>query len=310
MLDQPVTIDDAAAAGVSWKRLQSRRWRKLAPGVYVNSRRQLSPLLDLVATARRLPSEAVFSGCTAGWLHGLDLAPCSPIDITVPAGHAVARRAGVRLHKRRLDQDEIVIRHDLRTTSAVRTIFDLGSQSNRVDAVAALDMALNAGLTVADELTEIADLFRGRKGIARFRRAADLADAAESPMETRVRLILLDAGLPRPISQANLFDGKGRFIARTDLYYPSHRLCIEYDGGQHRDTLAEDNRRQNLLVDAGYSVLRFTAADVLKSPDRLVAIVHAALTRRPLGDFDRNGRSSRSATGDFDQYRPGLGRPG
>jgi hypothetical protein len=51
-------------------------------------------------------------------------------------------------------------------------------------------------------------------------------------------------GLPRPEAQTSLHDSKGRFLGRPDLYYPSHRLGLEYDGGTHRISLAEDNRRQ------------------------------------------------------------------
>ena len=83
----------------------------------------------------------------------------------------------------------------------------------------------------------------------------ELAECAESPMETRLRWTLMKSGLPRPQVQARLSFG------RADLYYPQARLVIEYDGLNHRDRLAEDNRRQNKLIGAGYRVLRFTASD-------------------------------------------------
>ena len=54
---------------------------------------------------------------------------------------------------------------------------------------------------------------------------------------------------------------QGRFLARTDLYYPDHRLTLEYDGGTHRESLVEDNRRQNRLLRAGFRLLRFTASE-------------------------------------------------
>jgi very-short-patch-repair endonuclease len=97
-------------------------------------------------------------------------------------------------------------------------------------------------------------------------------------METRLRLLLVLAGLPHPRSQVSLRDDFGLFLARPDLYYPDARLAIEYDGATHRDCLAADNRRQNRLVDAGYRLLRFTAADVLSAPDSTVALVRRALS--------------------------------
>ncbi len=99
-------------------------------------------------------------------------------------------------------------------------------------------------------------------------------------METRLRMLLLLAALPRPDLQISLRDDNGLFIARADLYYPTQRIAIEYDGGAYRDSLADDNRRQNRLLSAGYQHLRFTASDVYNSPDTIVAQVRAALKRQ------------------------------
>jgi very-short-patch-repair endonuclease len=110
----------------------------------------------------------------------------------------------------------------------------------------------------------------------RFRlgRFDDLAEPAESPMETRLRWTLLQAGLPRPQVQTELRDSEGRFLGRADLYYPQSRLVIEYDGANHRDRLVEDDRRQNTLLTAGFRLLRFTAAD---QPEVVTALVRRAL---------------------------------
>ena len=94
-------------------------------------------------------------------------------------------------------------------------------------------------------------------------------------METRLRLLLVLAGLPRPQVQVPLHE----VFARADLYYPESRLVIEYDGATHRESLAADNRRQNRLIEAGYRVLRFTAADVFGEALAVVAIVRQAISR-------------------------------
>ena len=96
-------------------------------------------------------------------------------------------------------------------------------------------------------------------------------------MESRLRLLLVQAGLPRPEVQVPLHDADGRFIGRLDLYYRVQRLAIEFDGGAHRETLVEDNRRQNRLLNAGCRLLRFTAADVYSTPDAILAQVRVAL---------------------------------
>src|SRR5947208_10069602 len=96
-------------------------------------------------------------------------------------------------------------------------------------------------------------------------------------METRLRLVLVLAGLPRPLAQVSLYDQRGGFLGRPDLLYPAQRVAVEYDGGIHRDRLVEDNRRQNRLVNAGYRLLRFTAADLRDAPDRIAGQVRQAL---------------------------------
>lgn len=98
-------------------------------------------------------------------------------------------------------------------------------------------------------------------------------------MESRLRMLLVLAGLPRPEAQVSIRDRLHRFVGRPDLYYRDHRLGLEYDGGTHRDTLAEDNRRQNRLLDAGVRLLRFTAGDILNTPDVVVGLVRTALAR-------------------------------
>jgi very-short-patch-repair endonuclease len=55
---------------------------------------------------------------------------------------------------------------------------------------------------------------------------------------------------------------------------------IEFDGGNHRDRLVSDDRRQNSLVSAGYRILRFTTADLYGRPDAVVAQVRAYFSGR------------------------------
>ena len=90
-------------------------------------------------------------------------------------------------------------------------------------------------------------------------------------------MVLVLAGLPRPIAQKSLHDASGRFLGRPDLYYPDAKLGIEYDGGTHRTTLVADNRRQNRLLEAGIRLLRFTAADIYNRPHAVVAEVRGFL---------------------------------
>jgi hypothetical protein len=237
-----------------------------------------TPQLMLTAVARRLPDGAAFSGHTALWLHGLDVAPCNPIEVTIPEPFGGSRLAGATVRRTALNDEEIVLRRGLPTTSALRTVVDLGGRNPLTEGVVAADQGLYAGLVKIAELRAYTAEHPGAKGIARLRRVVELADPkAESAMETRLRMLLVLAGLPRPEVQGSIHDEHGRPLGRPDLLYRVQRLAIEYDGGNHRDRLVDDNRRQNRLIGAGFRILRFTAADVYGNPESVVADVRHGL---------------------------------
>jgi very-short-patch-repair endonuclease len=193
-------------------------------------------------------------------------------------GSHTSRLTGIVVRRSDVGVSETVRRRRHATTSVVRTLADLGRRLPLVEAVAALDMALHKRLLKSDDLHSWVCAHPRYPGLARLRRAIELAEpATESVMETKLRLVLVIAGLPRPQAQVRLYDEVGHFLGRPDFYYPLHRLALEYDGANHRENLTGDNRRQNRLVDAGYRLLRFTAADVLSAPESIVALVRRAL---------------------------------
>jgi len=213
-------------------------------------------------------------------LHGLDLPPVDPVHVTVPNAH-ISNRAGVHIRRARLAPNEIVRLRGLPATSAFRTAVDLGSSRQLIDAVVALDMALHKRIADPAELRTFCDANRGAKRMAKLRRAIALAEpATESPMESRLRMLLVMARLPRPQAQVSLHDPAGRFLGRPDLFYPAHKLGLEYDGGTHRDNLVEDNRRQNRLQNGGIRLLRFTAADIFQTPESVIDQVRSALSHQ------------------------------
>lgn len=280
----PFTVADARQVGMRWDDLQTKFWTRMSRGQYVWVDLPQDARLKLRAVAQRLPAEFAFSGLTAAWLLGLDVGWREPIEVTIRRDLPVRARAGVRLRRAALPESDVIVRHRFRTTSAMRTTCDLGSRSDLVESVVAVDMALGAGLVTESQLVSHVASHAGAKGIKRLRRALRLADArSESPMETRLRMELIRARLPRPSVQAEIRDHGGNLVGRVDLYYPDRRLVIEYDGENHKDRMVADLRRQNALVNAGYHLLRFTAAD-LRAPRSVVAQVRRAramLARSP-----------------------------
>ena len=235
-------------------------------------------LASLQKRHRRMPADAVFSGRTAAWLHGLDFAPCDPIEVTLPRLSTTSRLARTKITRSDFLDTEVCDRHGLPVTSATRTVVDLARRGPLPDAVVAVELALRAGVVRLEDVREWARSHPRHRGLGFVVTALELADPrSESPMETRLRLLLVLSGLPRPEVQLPIDDQDGRLLARPDFVYPERRLAVEYDGRVHRTSLAADNRRQNRLIEAGYRVLRFTAADILHSPAAVVAQVERAL---------------------------------
>ncbi|HEX6348508.1 MAG TPA: DUF559 domain-containing protein [Candidatus Dormibacteraeota bacterium] len=235
----------------------------------------------LHAAQLRLPASAAFSGLTAAWLHGLDVDGFAPIELTVPDRAGVSARSGLCVRRAVLPCDEVVEQRGFRTTSMPRTLSDLSGRLSLTEAVVVADLALRRRASTLDELAAHVASHAGRKGNRRLRRVAALAEPrSESQMESRLRILLVAAGLPRAEAQVTLTDEGGRQLGRVDLYYPQRRLAIEYDGGNHRERLVEDNRRQNLIQKAGITILRFTSADVYGAPDLVAALVGSALGYR------------------------------
>ena len=259
------TVEEARAAGLQRWHLRSEKWKRLSRGIYVLSEFADAPMIRLQAAARRLPEAAAFSGFTAAWLHGLDVPSCDPIEMTVPRDAGVSGRAGMRVRRSPLPPSDVVVMRGLRATSMLRTLSDLSRRLPLTEAVVIVDAALHKRRITLAEITSL-------KRIARY-----AEPESASPMETRLRMLLVLAGLPRPKAQVRIYDGKGRFVGKPDLYYEKQRLGIEYDGSGHRMTMAEDNQRQNRLLNVGVRLLRFTSVDVFQNAASVVAQVRAGL---------------------------------
>ncbi|TMC53196.1 MAG: DUF559 domain-containing protein [Chloroflexi bacterium] len=263
---RPFSLDEARAAGLTLDMLSGRSWLRLGSELYCWSGLREDPWQLLLAWRAYLPPEAVFTGLTAAWLYRLDVDPVHPIEVVVPFRSGVRSRPGLNVRRCGLAMSHVTTVRGMRATTIARTLRDLCRRVAPVEALIAIDGALR--LRLIDKVT-----------LTRQHSLGALAAPAESPMETRLRWLLLQAGLPQPEVQAELRDTAGRFLGRADLFYPAARLVVEYDGTSHRERLVEDNRRQNLLINAGFRILRFTATDVHQRSEVVVAQVRSALVR-------------------------------
>jgi very-short-patch-repair endonuclease len=240
----------------------------------------------LRALRDRLPDRSVFSHRTAARILGVDVAlrasAVGQHDVTVPQDVRLNSSGDLRVRQAPLDTSDITVLDGLPTTTPLRTSFDLARQLPLVEAVAATDALLHSGLVRRDQLHRYVCGRQGWRGVVQARHVVELAEAeAESLMESVLRMVLVERGCPRPKVQQWIRDRRGTKIGRVDMWYEQARLAIEYDGDWHRHNLTEDNRRQNLLLDQGIRLLRFTASDVFQRPDVIAAQVRAHFRPAP-----------------------------
>jgi hypothetical protein len=263
------------------RQLAGPRFRRMFRDVYVSACATVDHMTRCQAAALLLPADAALSHETAAMFYNVP--PFVPgrrrAHLSVPPGCRPTRSEHLIVHRVRLEPAEITHRSGLPVTSPERTAFDLGSDRDPVAAVVALDALLYQRIVKPAALISIADMRMGWPGARRFRHAISLARPhVESPMETRTRMCLVGAGLPEPTIQYTVVDSRGHFVARLDLAYERLRIGLEYDGDHHRerDTFRRDAVRLNRLRLLGWTILRFTADDVLRFPERLIAQVTAA----------------------------------
>jgi very-short-patch-repair endonuclease len=236
----------------------------------------------LVAVLLTAPAGAVVSHRSAAVLWGVAIPLAGEdlcADLTVPAGSRARRRADRRLHRLDLAPDEVTRRRGMPVTTPERTWRDLAGVLLPAALLAVTDQLLD-GWCTRDQLAEQLRRRPSGRGSARARTVLPVANRlAESPMESVLRWLLHEAGLPAPQLQFVVRDGTGRQLARADLAWPDRRLIVEFDGQVHRErgVFVADLRRQNGLVAAGWTVLRFTSADVLGRPESVVALIRRAL---------------------------------
>ena len=259
--------------------LRSSAWQRVFPDVYACSSLTLDHRRRAQAAAGLLLPTAVLTGRSAAVIWGVDLAgPDDDVEVAVSAACRAGAVRGVAVTRRLLLADDVVDRLGVRVTTPLRTALDLARIHPLDEAVACLDRFLRAGLVTREQVAAAAASLTG-PGCRHVRKAAELADGlAESPQETRLRLLLHASSLPRPVAQFVVRGAEGDFVARVDFGWPAQKVALEYEGRWHgeRQNVARDRARLNRLTAAGWTVIFVTAVD-LHDPGQLAARVAAAL---------------------------------
>jgi hypothetical protein len=122
------------------------------------------------------------------------------------------------------------------------------------------------GVTVSTEdVLLLTKRYGGARGLRRIREALPLVDGgADSPKETWLRLLFIDAGLPRPTTQIPIVEGL-KLVRMADMGWEDFKVAAEYDGDQHRTNrkrYIKDLRVIPKLERMGWIVIRVIKEDI------------------------------------------------
>jgi hypothetical protein len=242
--------------------------------------------LRLAATRLILPDRAVLCGETAAWLHGVDVRRQNDLEVhaSFPKGRRIRPRPGLRVYQETLDVDDVMLVDGVLVTTPLRTAFDCARWLKGVERVVVVDALAHIGLVSIEEIREYCFSKHRLRNLRVAELLLDDADpGAESPMETRTRMVFVRAGLPRPETQIEVFDpATGAFVARLDMGWRELKLAAEYDGEFHQFQRAADEARRARLRALGWEVHVFRRDDVYGRPMEMAAEMTAALLRRRL----------------------------
>jgi len=265
----PFTRAQARAAGLTDTQLESSRWRRVFHGVWVAAETEDTRELRLQAARLVVPDRGVLCGLTAASIFGADVRRLSDLDVHVgfAEGKRIRKRPGLAVCQETLDPADITRVDGVQVTTPLRTAFDCLRLLHGAERLVVADALTHLGLVDLDELRRY---FASKRRLRNLRIGEGLLDLVEplteSPMETRLRVVLIDGGLPKPTPQHEVYTSTERFCGRLDLAYPMAKLGVEYDGADHWLQRREDDRRRTAIREQGWEVLVYSADDIYKTP--------------------------------------------
>jgi very-short-patch-repair endonuclease len=269
----PFLGTEALASGAVTERTLRSGHDRIYRNVYMPKGMEVTAATRAVAAWLWAGRDATVGGLSAAAVHGSKwIDPHLPAELFRRNGKPAE---GILIHRDELLADEFHMVRGISVTTPARTAFDLGGRGHRTEAIIRLDaLAIATGLTVSD-VQPLIERHRGVRGLVQLRDALVQMDSgSESPQETRTRLVLIDAGLPRPQTQIEVGEW------RIDMGYEEFMVGVEYDGEQHwtdPKQRAKDIDRHAELLSHGWVIIRVSADMLRYRKHVIVARVCAAL---------------------------------
>jgi hypothetical protein len=269
---------EAVATGVVTRHELQRWYTPVFRGVYAPKDTELTLRDRAIAAWLATRRKGTVAGVAAAALHGSPwVDPTEPIELV---GVKCQPQDGLIPRSERIADDEITRIAGLPVTSRVRTAFDLGRHLDRHEALVRLDALMWNQRFSTDQVSALEKRYPRARGIRQLRELIPLIDGgASSPRESRIRLLLIDAGFPRPETQIPVLAGR-RPLAWLDMGWEQYQVAVEYDGDHHRKDrrqYVKDIARLRMLESLGWIVIRVIAED---SPRDVITRVEAALAGR------------------------------
>lgn len=282
---RPFTRADARAAGLSdaWLR---RHCRRLVAGVWIDASVVPTPRLRAQAALVLHPPGAVASHSSAARIRNAPVPRDPDEHVTVAAPSDRRNRRGVRSHVATLAAGDIGVVAGLRVTAPARMFLELASSLSLVDLVVVGDWVVRHQALTPEDLVAYCRSSRERHARKARRAAAYVRAGVDSPMETRLRMLLVLAGLPEPEVNRALRDEFGEVVMRLDLSWPQVKLAVEYDGRHHAEDLRQwerDGQRRELLGDEEWRLITVRSDGIFRTPEETLRRVHRALVQRGWG---------------------------
>lgn len=184
-------------------------------------------------------------------------------------------------HTRELHPCDVLQVGAVRYTSLARTVCDLADAGDPWATLSLVDDAVAGGARRGWLYQRATALNRGRSGVGIVAAATAPNASAEfrSWLERAAREVYRAAHLPDPQWNVEVRDEAG-FVGIVDALWERWRVISEKEGLRFHTTQRQrrrDAQRFNRLLEAGYSVRRFSYEDVVHRPSEVAVTVQRAL---------------------------------